>query len=374
MERVAVNLSDAFHEAGKSTHLIYLKNRKREVEPRNKAIPVHLFNLKKGVFQTGIGIVWFALCKLLNIVFRKTFPLWFAYAESMVFKQHLHKLEAKNGKFDLIVFRGQGTFEHLWPLQDDRFVYVCENIQKKNMYGALSQWIFTKLFSKRNVACVSDGALSSFLDMAATHNIEARKAITISNPNNFDKIRHDAEQVTEPLHHKPYVLGLGRIVAQKNFTLLVEAYAHAVQHFNLTHDLIIVGAGKDKGNVEEKVKQLGLTSRVHFKGQQNNPFPWYKQADLFVLSSKFEGLGMVLLESLACNTIVVSTDSQGGVRQIMNGDLEVFLAKEEPIALAEKMQLALNAKWEGALATHIEKTLKRFSGSFIINQYIKEFG
>ena len=54
MERVAVNLADAFHDAGHDTNLIYLKNRKCEIKPKNLALPVHLFNLKKSVLLNWV--------------------------------------------------------------------------------------------------------------------------------------------------------------------------------------------------------------------------------------------------------------------------------------------------------------------------------
>ncbi|MFT6926337.1 MAG: glycosyltransferase involved in cell wall biosynthesis [Psychromonas sp.] len=373
MERVAVNLADAFYEAGYSTDLIYLKNRKKEIEPRNTNIPVRLFNLKKSVLCSGIGIFWLIACQLLNIMFRKTFPIWFAYAEAIAFKKQLESLEKKSGKFDLVIFRGQGTFEHLWPVQDSRFIYVCENVQKKHMYGKLSKWIFTKLFKNRNVVCVSDGALNSFMDMAKTHQITANKVITLNNPNDFTKIKEDAGRVTQPLHPKPFILGLGRLAPQKNFSLLVEAYHQIILQNDIEHDLIIVGAGKDLANIEATIERLKLSKRVFFKGQQTNPFPWYQQADLFVLSSKFEGLGMVLIEALACGTKVVSTDSQGGIRQIMNGQLEPFIAKETPEALAEKMNLALKLKWNQTFSDFVQATLNKFDGKIIVKQYINEF-
>jgi glycosyltransferase involved in cell wall biosynthesis len=373
MERVAVNLADAFHESGHSTDLIYLKNRKKEIEPRNTEIPVRLFNLKKSVLSSGIGTLWLIVCQILNAVFRKTFPIWFAYAEAIVFKKKLNNLEKQSGKFDLIIFRGQGTFEHLWPIQDNRFVYVCENVQKKQMYGKLSKWIFTKLFNNRNVVCVSNGALDSFVDMAKTHHITLTKAITLNNPNDFTKIKEDAETVKQPLHDKPFILGLGRLVPQKNFTLLVEAYYKAISLYDIKQDLVIVGAGKDLINIQTTVEKLNLTERVHFKGQQNNPFPWYQQADLFVLSSKFEGLGMVLIEALACDTKVVSTDSKGGVRQIMNGQLEPFLTEETPEALAEKIHYALQQEWNDTFSNFVQETLNKFDGKIIVDQYIQEF-
>jgi glycosyltransferase involved in cell wall biosynthesis len=373
MERVAVNLSDSFYEAGHDIELIYLKDREKELEPRNENIPVHLIDLKKGVLGTGIGILWWVICKILNLIFRKTFPLWFAYAESIIFKKKLVNLEKKRGRFELIIFRGQGTFEHIWRVKDSRFVYVCENVQKKHMYGMLSRWIYSNLFEHRNVVCVSQGALTSFEDLVQTHHIRARKAITLNNPNDFNTIRKDSLQQRSPLHDQPYILGLGRLVPQKNFSLLVEAYSIAVEKFGINQDLVIVGAGRDLENIQNTAHNLGIADRVYFKGQQNNPFPWYAQADLFVLSSKFEGLGMVLIESLACGTKVISTDSRGGVRQIMNGELEVYLSQETPEALADKMILALNTAWDDDFDRFVNNTLLKFDGSIVVQQYIEEF-
>ncbi len=374
MERVAVNLADAFHDAGHDTDLIYLKNRKCDIKPKNSALPVHLFNLKKSVLLTGVGILGLILCKLLNIIFAKTFPLWFAYAESYVFKRKLKALEKKNGQpFDLIIFRGQGTFEHLWRINDPRFVYVCENVQKKNMYGSLSKWWFNNLFKNRNVVCVSQGALDSFDDLVNTHNILTNKALVINNPNDFINIRKQAVNSAPSLHHKPYILGLGRLVPQKNFPLLIQAYDYATKNYAIHQDLIIVGNGNDREIIEAEVKQLKLEDRVHFKGLQTNPFPWYKQADLYVLSSKHEGLGMVLIESLACGTKVVCTDSKGGVRQIMRGYLEPFLSKETPEDLGEKIAFALNFEWSDNFDSQVQRTLEQFDGPKIVERYIQEF-
>ncbi|MUJ26451.1 glycosyltransferase [Aliivibrio fischeri] len=373
MERVAVNLADAFYNDGHSTELIYLKNRKKEVNPRNKDLPVHLFNLKKAVLSTGIGLIWFFICKLLNVVFKKTFPLFFAYAESYFFKKKLSQLEKKNGlPFDLVIFRGQGTFEHLWNLHDPRYVYVCESVQTKYRYGKLSRLIFSKLFTNRKVVCVSDGAYESFLDLITTHSITPEKHLMISNPNDFQQI--ELESYTQKqLHHNPYILGLGRLVPNKNFSLLIEAYNYAVNHYNIKQDLLIVGGGKDLDVIQKKIIDLNLTERIYLKGQQSNPFPWYKQAELFVLSSKSEGLGMVLIEALACKTKIVSTDCKGGVRQIMNGNLTPFLAQETPESLGEKIYLALNTEWDESFDSTIRKTLNNFDAKTIINKYIHEF-
>lgn len=371
MERVAINLSNAYQKSGHDTHLIYLRDKKIVLRPDDKTIPIHLFNLKSIVLLSGIGLFWLLLSKISNIIFRKSFAIIFAYAEAIAFRYKLNKLEKKQGKFDLLIFRGQGTFEHIWPLKDSRFVFVCENIQEFNRYKGLSKWAFNSLFSQRNVSCVSDGALDSFLQLCDKYHIVPKKSVMINNPNSLNLI--NKKSISKPLHPKPYILGLGRLVPQKNFPLLIEAYLYSRTNLGVTQDLVIVGEGEERGALEELVKQLGLTEMVHFKGLQTNPFPWYEQADLFVLSSKFEGLGMVLIEALACGTMVVCTESRGGVKQIMQGKLEPFLTKESPKELAQTIKSAIEHPWTKDFDRFVNETLYNFDDENVAKEFLTHF-
>ncbi|WP_438462249.1 glycosyltransferase [Marinomonas sp. PE14-40] len=372
MERVATSLADAFVQSGHKCDLVYLKDRKVDLKP-NTDVPVHLFNLKRAALGKFHGPICFLGSKILNAIFRKSNLLWFNRLEAKVFESKLKALEVKNGSaFDLVIFRGQGTFEHVWILNDSRFVFVCENVQKKYMYKGLSKKVFHSLFDYRNVACVSTGALDSFLDMAKTHNLAYKKAIMLSNPCDFNFIRESAKS-KESVHVKPFILGLGRLVHQKNFSLLVEAFAIARKKYHIEHDLLIVGSGPDEVIIRKKVNELDLDSSVHFKGSVSEPFHYYKQSDLYVLSSKHEGLGMVLLEALAVQTKVIATDSPGGVRQIMNGELELFLSEMAPNALAQKIAFALSFKETEEYTKDVERVLSQFDRFNIVEKYIEEF-
>ncbi|ODC03197.1 glycosyl transferase [Terasakiispira papahanaumokuakeensis] len=394
MERVAVNLADAFAKQGDEAHLIYLKDRKVEVKPQMPEVKVRLFNVRRLVLQTGIGVFWLIICQVLNLVFRKSFPLFFAWAQAQAFKYKLRQLEAEVGAFDLIIFRGQGTFGQVWPLKDPRFVFVSESTTDSRLYGGFSRVFFKWLYQDRQVVCVSEGAKVTFEQMVDRYHIHCRSVHKISNPNDYDQIRQTADvQAANECHPRPYILGLGRLVPMKRFSLLIEAYAYARKTFGLSQDLVIVGEGRDRAVIEEKIQALQLQDCVFLKGQQSNPYPWFRHADLFVLSSQSEGLGMVLIEALACGTPVVSVDCPGGVRDIMQGQLSHFLSAETLEALAEKIQQGL----AGALADEhvlvneepstddtasavvtpywqaceqdIDKTLMQFDQAYIVNQY-----
>ena len=86
--------------------------------------------------------------------------------------------------------------------------------------------------------------------------------------------------------------------------------------------------------------RLGIADRA-FRGQKRNPYPWMHRARLFVLSSEFEGFGVVLTEALACGTPIVSVDCPGGVRDVFRGNLRDYLAEDSVAGLARKMSEVL---------------------------------
>ncbi|MGO3346698.1 MAG: glycosyltransferase, partial [Marinomonas sp.] len=121
----------------------------------------------------------------------------------------------------------------------------------------------------------------------------------------------------------------------------------------------------------------GLGSRLEMSptlwGHFNNPFPWYKKADLFVLSSKSEGLGMVIIESLACGTPVVATNCPGGVHDIMQGKLSRYLAEQNSKVLAEKIALALEEKDSIISLPDVASSLEKFDENYIVQQYYDKY-
>ena len=135
------------------------------------------------------------------------------------------------------------------------------------------------------------------------------------------------------------VLAVGRLSEQKGFDLLIEAFARVVQR--RVARLSIVGDGPDRERLQRQIDGLGLRSHIRLVGQVARPRLWMRHADLFVLSSRWEGLPTVLIEALAEGTPVVATDCRTGPREILQS-APGSLVPVTVAALAQGIQEALD--------------------------------
>ncbi|HEV2595455.1 MAG TPA: glycosyltransferase [Sphingomicrobium sp.] len=110
------------------------------------------------------------------------------------------------------------------------------------------------------------------------------------------------------------LLAAGRMVPQKRFDVLLRAFAH-VQHRDSR--LTILGDGPQRGELERLAKSLGIEDRVAMPGYVGDIVPWLKKSRLFVLSSDYEGLPAVVVEALATNVPVASTESFFAARELL---------------------------------------------------------
>ena len=131
-----------------------------------------------------------------------------------------------------------------------------------------------------------------------------------------------AEKARLPVEHPwfnaprlPVILSVGRLAPEKDQPTLLRAFAQLVK--SRPARLVILGEGPDRKAVLSLSRELGITKFVDFPGFDPNPFPYMEKAKVFALSSRYEGLGNVLIEAMACGTPVVSTDCPNGPREIL---------------------------------------------------------
>jgi glycosyltransferase involved in cell wall biosynthesis len=148
---------------------------------------------------------------------------------------------------------------------------------------------------------------------------------------------------TVPFDFKlPTIISCGRMDQPKGFDILIEA-TNILLKKGMVFSLIILGDGPDLKKLKNIASTLGVIDFIHFPGFQSNPYAWFKKSDVFVLSSRYEGFGMVLIEAMAVGTPVISTNCQYGPAEILcNGEYGVLVPPEDPQILAQSIENLLN--------------------------------
>src|SRR6185503_9467291 len=143
----------------------------------------------------------------------------------------------------------------------------------------------------------------------------------------------------------------GRLSEEKGVDLLLEAMCHVIELIP-TAKLTIIGKGALRDSLVRQCAVLGLEDCVTFSGFQSNPYPFLQKADVFVLTSRYEGLPNALLEALALGTPAVSVNCPGGVSELaelFSGRLAI--CPRDPRALAEQIVRILAQDREQHLPT-----------------------
>lgn len=170
----------------------------------------------------------------------------------------------------------------------------------------------------------------------------------------------------------PVILGVGRLVRQKDFATLIRALAIVRQHTPAR--LVILGDVDKrepaiKPELESLIAELGLEDSVALPGFVDNPYAYMAKAKVFALSSIYEGFGNVIAEAMAVGTPVVSTNCKSGPAEILeNGKYGKLSPVGDSQALAEAIIATLAQPMEPEL---LRQRAKAFSVETVVDQYIE---
>jgi len=215
---------------------------------------------------------------------------------------------------------------------------------KNQRYSRIKLKLISKLYPFANVVItVSEGVKKSLL---SCFKIPTTKLKVIYNPVNIKKIDIlRREKITEEAvfknDNKPIIISCGRLTKQKNYPSLIKAIK-ILKDTGIKANLIILGKGEEEKRLKKLVKDLNLEKEVRFLGFKKNPYKYISRATIFVLSSKYEGFPNVLLEAMACEVPVISTDCHYGPSEIIEHGKNGFLVPvNDEYALAEKIKILL---------------------------------
>ena len=161
------------------------------------------------------------------------------------------------------------------------------------------------------------------------------------------------------LKNKKFIIAIGRLTKQKNFSLLINFF---YQIRKKEFDLVILGVGENEQKLKKMVAGYRISNRVHFLGQQTNVFKFLINADCFILTSLWEDPGFVIVEAGISNTPVISSNCPNGPEEIVGNNGFLFKNNDMPDLLTQ-FDKFLNEKDSDLLRKKIlfKKNLKRFT-------------
>ncbi len=207
-------------------------------------------------------------------------------------------------------------------------------------------------------------------DLIENFGIKKDKMITIYNPVDIKNILEKKDKpLVKPLKKdKINLIAIGRLAPQKGFDVLIDAMAHLDERFHL----YILGEGEDEKELKKQIKTLGLDDKISMLGFQENPYAFINRSDFFILSSRYEGLPNVVLESNACKKPSIAFDMPGGTAEIIVDGKSGILVKEfSDLALAEAIKKAVKIDFDEDFIYNFCK--ENFSVEKIVKEYERSF-
>lgn len=236
--------------------------------------------------------------------------------------------------------------------------------------GVLRQRLARFAYSRADaVVALSEGVRQ---ELIADYALPAASVVTIHNPVDVDALAGEARNSSVPPVAKdgPWIMGVGRLIRQKGFDRLISAVAQ-LQRPDLR--LVLVGEGPDRDKLAAQARELGVT--LLMPGFMRQPMHWLAHADLFVLSSRWEGFGHVIVEAMAAGAPVVALDCPHGPRDIIKDrDNGLLVPDGDEAALTSAVTELLDDRdLARRLSETAAKDAARFSSSRIADQYLNLF-
>ena len=221
-------------------------------------------------------------------------------------------------------------------------------------------------FADRVVA-VSGGVADN---MSQTLDLRREEIEVIYNPViGPETSRRAEENVDHPWfsdRSNPVIIGVGRLVEEKDFSTLLRAFAIMYRKRD-AGKLVILGEGERRSELERLADNLEIRDQVWLPGFVRNPLKYMARSDVFVFSSREEGLGNALIEAMACGTPVVSTNCPGGPAEVLkDGKHGRLVPVGDPAALASAIEDALG----GHVASVSRSALDQFRQDTVAEQYL----
>jgi glycosyltransferase involved in cell wall biosynthesis len=201
-------------------------------------------------------------------------------------------------------------------------------------------------------------------------NITTKNITVIPNAVRYSSRFHDSVAVSEK--NAPFLVAIGRLGREKGFDLLIQAFSDSALAVG-GYKLVILGEGQERSALEGQIGALGLVDSVSLPGHVGNVAQWLSKAQIFVLSSRYEGFPNALLEAMQLGVPSISFDCPSGPSDIIRNEHNGLLVPPENIEAlsAALVRLASDRDLQKKFSTAARSINDQFSPQKIYRQWIE---
>lgn len=240
----------------------------------------------------------------------------------------------KKFKIDCAISHLEGAnIVNLLSKDNERTIITVHNFQskeRKGIYGFIFKVLIKLLYNRADKIIAVSQLISD--DLVKNFKVDKSKICVIYNPYDITKIKEmmqeDIEEEYEELFNNEVIINVGRLTKQKGQWHLIKSFSELIKS-RKNIKLIILGKGELEKEIKKLISDLNLENDVILLGYHNNPFKFISRANIFALTSLYEGFPMCIAEAMACNTPVVSVDCKSGPREMLSENKNIFKTAEE---------------------------------------------
>ncbi|HWL27643.1 MAG TPA: glycosyltransferase [Burkholderiaceae bacterium] len=228
-------------------------------------------------------------------------------------------------------------------------------------------WMMKRSYPRADaIITVSDGVAA---DLSTRLGLARSRIVTRHNPiETIEALNKSAETLAHPWFaagEPPVILGAGRLSKEKDFATLIKAFDHLRASKNAR--LVVLGEGAERPALEALRDASDHRGDILLAGFQANPYNWMRAASVFVLSSRWEGFGNVLVEAMACGTPVVSTRCPSGPEEIL---AQGKWGRLSPVGDARALAAAIDATLSDSTQPDVQNRSQDFSVARAVDAYL----
>ena len=247
-----------------------------------------------------------------------------------VFPKLLYHNKLKNKKYDIEFAAIHGFRDEILnsPIKSSKkLVWIHNDLSQVKGYNDEE---IRKFFGFDKIMVISE-KIQNLFESLAENEKQKEKIVRIYNPLDTNEIINKAKEKTEKYvfdKSTPTFISVGTVFPQKGFDRLLEAHKKLLDK-GVFHKLLIIGDGYDFENIKKLKSDLGLDKTATMLGFTSNPYPYFSQADFYILSSRYEGFPTVLFEAITLKKNIIATDVSGVAEMLENGRLGLIVENSE---------------------------------------------